>query len=100
MVEFKSPVTYLDENDQVIFMMSEMKLKKAQIQPNSPAIRDPEWQAFRLSLKGLSTTEKLRKLRGWLARHSSSEKARIQVQNYINALKRGGQLSTSGKVQR
>lgn len=66
-----------------------MKLTRAEIQR---AVRDPQWQEFRKSLKGLSTEEKLNKLRSWLLRHPGSKKAQIQVQNYKNALKRGGQL--------
>lgn len=68
------------------------------------AVADGEWQDFRLSLKGKSTEEKLEELRQWLARHTTSSgvgwKSRIQVMNYINALKRGGQLSVDGQVQR
>lgn len=66
-------------------------LKKKDIQPNSPAIKDAGWQKFRKSLKGLSTAEKLRKLKGWQRQHPGKQSA-IQVANYINALKRGGQL--------
>ncbi len=68
-----------------------MKLKKSEIQPGSPAIRDTEWQKFRKSLKGLSTEAKLRKLHTWQQTHPG-HKAKVQVQNYINALKRGGQI--------
>lgn len=55
------------------------------------AVRDEAWQKFRRSLKGLSTEEKLRKLRAWKRAHPG-RKAEVQVQNYINALKRGGQI--------
>lgn len=54
-------------------------------------IKNKEWQAFRKSLKGLSTEEKLRRLRTWKANHSG-RCATVVVQNYINALKRGGQI--------
>lgn len=66
-------------------------LKKSEISPNSPAIRDDEWQMFRISLKGLSTAEKYEKLLHWLKKHPT-EQAKIQVTNYVNALKRGGQV--------
>jgi hypothetical protein len=64
------------------------------------AVRNPDWQKFRLSLKGLATEAKLNKLQeylnevniettgpgfGWLFRL-------IRVQNYLNALSRGGQI--------
>lgn len=53
------------------------------------AVRDDRWQVFRVSLKGLSTGEKLKRLREYRRRHDT-EKARIQVENYVNALKRAG----------
>ena len=56
------------------------------------AIDDEKWQEFRKSLKGISTEEKLDKLQEWLNSHKGSRKAEVQVINYINALKRGGQL--------
>ena len=66
------------------------------------AVGDATWQTFRESLKGLSTTEKLKKLGVW--RHRSvgviSRRTEVQVDNYINALKRGGQLDKEGKVAR
>jgi hypothetical protein len=68
------------------------------------AIADEDWQDFRLSLKGKSTEKKLEELRRWLKTKSTTNgvgwKAKVQVMNYINALKRGGQLSTSGQIQR
>lgn len=60
-----------------------------------------EWQIFRLALKGLTTRQKLYHLRKrWLSihdddRHVSKEERVVkmrQIDNYINALKRGGQL--------
>ena len=64
-------------------------LRKEEISPNSPAIKDDEWQMFRISLKGLSTSEKYERLLYWLKKHPT-EQAKIQVTNYVNALKRGG----------
>lgn len=66
-------------------------------------ISDADWQKFRLSLKGLSTEKKLDKLEQYLtgddsdALHASYE-VNVQVVNYINALKRGGQLDKDGRV--
>jgi len=65
------------------------KINKEEI---DKAIDDKKWQEFRKSLKGLSTEEKLDKLQEWLNSHKGSRKAEVQVINYINALKRGGQL--------
>jgi len=64
------------------------KIDKGEI---DDAINDPEWQEFRVSLKGLSTEEKLNKLEQWLKIHKG-HKAKVQVINYMNALKRGGQV--------
>lgn len=69
------------------------------------AIKDDEWQAFRRSLKGLSTVQKLRKLHWWLSQSlfdfdKDHRKRQVQVMNYINALKRGGQLDRDGYIQR
>lgn len=63
-----------------------------------------EWQAFRSRLKGLPTTEKLVQLDKWLyvvgRRYYLDDVVRTQVDNYINALKRGGQLSMELRVVR
>jgi hypothetical protein len=56
------------------------------------AVADPEWQVFRLSLKGLSTERKLDKLDEWLQKHRGERRAQVQVENYENALRRGGFL--------
>ena len=55
------------------------------------AIQDEEWQFFRVSLKGQDTLAKLRLLSVWLAVHRGPNSS-VQVENYVNALKRGGQL--------
>jgi hypothetical protein len=74
---------------------------------NTYCSNDELWQQFRLTLKGLSTERKLDKL---FVRHESnklfdetSEDMRrhaVQEANYINALKRGGQLTMDLEVQR
>ena len=64
------------------------KIRKEDI---DPAIKDEKWQEFRKSLKGLSTDEKTDKLEQWLKDHPG-KKGEIQVINYWNALRRGGQI--------
>jgi len=62
------------------------------------AVDDDEWQAFRLSLKGVPTAEKLDQLDYYLKSTNPActpEEAHVRevrVDNYINALLRGGQL--------
>jgi len=56
-----------------------------------PAVKDEEWQEFRKSLKGLSNDEKIDKLEQWLQKHPG-RKGEVQVINYWNALRRGGQV--------
>jgi hypothetical protein len=53
-------------------------------------VKDTRWQHFRLGLQGLSTTEKLVKLEQWLREHGNSRASQVQVENYRNALRRGG----------
>lgn len=66
-----------------------MRLTNLKIQR---AIKEPQWQRVRKSLKGKPTKTKLQRLGAYAATSKNPEKARIQVQNYINALKRGGQI--------
>lgn len=57
------------------------------------AVRDPEWQKVRLSMKGETTRQKLDICRDWLESSPGVEASKIrlvQVQNYLNALSRGG----------
>lgn len=75
------------------------------------AVDDEQWQSFRLTLKGKSTTQKLRMLKDYFAENMESidhktpvggemdeetkkwyEDVSIRVDNYIKALSRGGQL--------
>lgn len=62
------------------------------------AVNNYEWQQFRLSLKGISTFDKLTELSKWLTQHDDSHEAQVQVDNYLGALKRGGQISADGKI--
>ncbi len=61
------------------------------------AVNDFDWQMFRLGLKGISTYDKLDQLQKWLRKHNNHA-AVVQVNNYLGALKRGGQISAEGKV--
>lgn len=63
-------------------------------------INDYPWQQFRLTLKGRTTVYKLQQLEKWLKQHNFDEASKVQVDNYIGALKRGGQLSAYGEVVR
>jgi len=59
------------------------------------AVADPEWQVFRGELVGEPLRTKYARLLGWLAVNDYSERFKIQVTNYVNALKRGGLISLS-----
>lgn len=56
------------------------------------AIKSKSWQDYRKSLKGLSTNTKLVKLNEWISKNNYSANSLIQVENYKNALRRGGLL--------
>lgn len=62
------------------------------------AIQDDHWQQVRLSMKGVATPEKLRILKDYRTqcinsgKGTLSRKHQVQIDNYINALLRGGQL--------
>lgn len=60
-------------------------------------VKDDDWQAFRLSLKGISTKDKLMKLHRYITKHRTYED-QVRVSNYINALLRGGQLVRRGNL--
>lgn len=60
------------------------------------AVRDPDWQRFRKSLKGQSTRAKLKALSLYMANVDGVRGGfwlrATRVDNYIKALCRGGQL--------
>jgi hypothetical protein len=56
------------------------------------AVADEAWQKFRNALKGVSLHDKWLALRLWLRTHKDSKKAKIQVTNYVNALRRAGSV--------
>lgn len=62
-------------------------------------VQDEEWQEFRLSLKGKPTRIKLELLALWKESHPD-RRGQVQVDNYLNALKRGGQLDLKGNIVR
>ena len=55
-------------------------------------VKAPDWQAFRAEMLGTSLETKYAMLKGWLAASLYSREAQVQVTNYYNALKRGGQI--------
>jgi hypothetical protein len=55
-------------------------------------VSDKDWQNFRKSLKGLSTSTKLQKLSQWVNKKNGSKKAKLQSSNYKGALRRAGLL--------
>ena len=63
------------------------------------AVADPDWQKVRLSMKGISTDEKIKTLEMYYDDHTrlsvsdeEFELVKIRIDNYIKALCRGGQL--------
>ena len=64
-------------------------ITKAEI---SEYVIQKDWQAFRAEMLGESLATKFAMLKGWLAAGLYSREAQVQVTNYCNALKRGGQI--------
>lgn len=54
------------------------------------AVNDDDWQIARVQMLGDPLGVKYRVLEIWLQEHNYSLKSKIQVTNYVNALKRGG----------
>jgi hypothetical protein len=79
-------------------------------------VDDDEWQMFRKDLKGLPTVEKIHRLRGrykklvcdlpggedfWSPKQKDIwNRGKCQIDNYINALKRGGILDNNGYIKK
>jgi hypothetical protein len=60
------------------------------------AVAFEDWQEFRKSLKGVPTSDKLKRLWDWLediGTTSNQDDKDIQVLNYLNALARGGVIT-------
>jgi hypothetical protein len=75
------------------------------------AVKCPYWQKVRLSMKGKTTKEKLRTLLLWRQERTAyngsgrdfevvDEEATVQIDNYLGALRRGGQLDMNNLIQR
>lgn len=59
------------------------------------AVSDERWQRLRVTLSGTSLSFRYKVLRAWLEDEQSGVSLtarRIQVANYVNALKRGGMI--------
>jgi hypothetical protein len=56
------------------------------------AVKHDDWQLVRKSMLGTSMEFKYNTLKTWLEINEYNERSRIQVTNYVNALKRGGLL--------
>lgn len=65
---------------------------KYNIKEIKKATSDTKWQRMRVSLKGQPLQVRYRMLSDWLVKNKNSRKSRIQVTNYINALKRAGMI--------
>ena len=63
------------------------KLKRKDI---SRCVADPEWQEVRASLHYKSYGERFRVLKNYLEKEEYSFCSKVQVTNYVNALKRTG----------
>jgi len=73
---------------EITFLLTGRKYSISQV---LQAVDNADWQAFRISLKGRSTEDKVRLLKDWKESHNT-EVDDIRVQNYVYALKRGGQI--------
>ena len=55
------------------------------------AVQDPDWQNLRMMMWGTSLETKYQMLEKY-AQNNLTEEKKIQITNYVNALKRGGLL--------
>lgn len=60
-------------------------ITRAEIQEN---IHSELWQALRIGLKGKPLEFKIRMLNSWYRANGRSKESKIQIINYVNALKR------------
>jgi hypothetical protein len=61
------------------------------------AVKNKEWQALRVSLKGKPLQERYDMLVAYLEKENYSLLAKIRVTNYVNALRRGGMIEPKGE---
>ena len=54
------------------------------------SVNDENWQVTRKSMLKTSPEFKYETLQKWLEKNKYSEKSKIQTQNYVQALRRGG----------
>lgn len=68
-------------------------------------VENEAWQMHRRRMKGKPTSDKLRMLDWWRSQHAAGDNTLLpvhqcQIDNYINALKRGGQLNMDLTIKR
>ena len=74
-------------------------------------VQDEEWQGIRLSMKGVPTHKKLDILKvyferkgflvdGRLVREKTDRRFLCQIDNYLGALRRGGQLDDNNMIRK
>lgn len=56
----------------------------------SQSVKDDDWQIIRKSMLNTDLEFKYEILQNWLEKNKYSDKSKIQTQNYMQALKRGG----------
>ena len=61
-------------------------------------VRDVTWQRRRERLKGLTTRQKLLQLETYRMAYPDDYEVTVQIDNYLNALRRAGQLPPKGMV--
>jgi len=54
------------------------------------SVKDDDWQIVRKSMLKTDLEFKYETLQNWLEKNKYSDKSKIQTQNYMQALKRGG----------
>lgn len=69
-------------------------------------VQDPQWQQIRLSMKNKPTVEKLIILDNWRETNLKAydgklpEAVQCQIDNYLGALRRGGQLDDQNRIRK
>lgn len=66
-------------------------------------VQDEEWQGVRLSMKGVPTAKKLDILLEYYVRKGGvkcDEHIQCQIDNYLGALRRGGQLDDNNLIRK
>lgn len=56
------------------------------------SVKDDDWQIIRKSMLKKPLEFKFETLKNWLEQNNNSEKSKIQTQNYVQALRRGGMI--------